>query len=93
MTLGVRSVTSNYTIVATDDVILASGATTLYLPSALANTGKVFEIKKTDSSNIVTIQRTTSDTIDGATDNSGSPNTFVTLNSQNETIKFISDCA
>lgn len=69
--LAVSSKTSAYNLTATDDVILAdaSGAAfTLTLPTAVSNTGKVFYIKKTDSSvNAVTIATTSSQTIDGST--------------------------
>ena len=51
--LAVTSKTSNYTIANTDDLILVSssgGSLLLTLPSASSNSGKVFTIKKTDSS-------------------------------------------
>lgn len=52
-TSSVTSKTSNYTITNTDDLILVSssgGSLMLTLPSAASNSGKVFKVKKTDSS-------------------------------------------
>ena len=71
--LSVTSKTANYTALYSDDVILgdaSSGAFAVTLPTAVGNTGKVFYIKKTDSSgNAVTINTTSSQTIDGSTTN------------------------
>jgi hypothetical protein len=61
----------DYTLTATDRVVLvsASGAArTMTLPAAASHTGRVYTIKKTDSSaNTVTIDGNASETIDGAT--------------------------
>lgn len=69
--LSVRTETSNYTAVSSDDLILAdatSGALTITLPPAASNSGKVYTIKKIDSSaNAVTIDGNASETIDGST--------------------------
>ena len=69
-TLSVSTKTANYTGLYSDDVILGdatSGAITITLPTAVGFSGKVFNIKKTDSSvNSVTIATTSSQTIDGA---------------------------
>lgn len=66
----VATKTANYTALQSDDVILGdatSGAITITLPTAVGFSGKVFNIKKTDSSvNSVTIATTSSQTIDGA---------------------------
>lgn len=63
--------TSNYTITGTDVVIFAdatSGNTTIALPTAASMSGYRFYIKRIDGSgNSVTVQRTSSDTIDGQT--------------------------
>ena len=63
--------TSNYTLVASDNVILgdaSAGNVTITLPLASIATGYRFQIKKIDSSsNTVTLQRSGSDTIDGST--------------------------
>ena len=63
------SKTSAYTLTAFDSVILASasgGAFTLTLPAASGVSGKIYEIKKTDSTeNIVTVDANSSETIDG----------------------------
>jgi hypothetical protein len=71
--LSVTSKTANYTALYSDDVILGdatSGAFAVTLPTAVGNAGKVFYIKKTDSSgNAVTINTTSSQTIDGSTTN------------------------
>jgi hypothetical protein len=64
--------TATYTAVQTDNVILCdatSGAITINLPAAngTRNTGKVYTIKKTDSSgNAITVDANGSQTIDGA---------------------------
>jgi hypothetical protein len=62
---------SPYTILATDVIILGnavSGAITVTLPTAVGIPGKVYIIKKTDSSsNAVTVATTSSQTIDGST--------------------------
>lgn len=85
--LAFASKTANYTLTATDQVILASasgGAFTLTLPAASSNSGKVFYLKKTDSTtNAVTISRAGSDTIEGAT--------TTTLNTQYEILTLVSD--
>lgn len=49
-----------------DEIVLASGNTTLVLPAAGVSSGKFFKIKKTDSvGTIVTIDGNASETIDG----------------------------
>ncbi len=84
--LSVVSKTTTYTMLSTDDLILASGsAFTVTLGAASATPGKQITIKKTDSSltNIITVARAGSDTIDGATS--------VTLNTQYEYFTLVSD--
>ncbi len=70
-TLNTATKTSNYTITGTDVVIFAdaSGANvTITLPTASANAGYRFYIKRIDSSgNTCSIARSGSDTIDGQT--------------------------
>lgn len=65
------SADSPYTILATDDIVLAnatSGAITATLPTAASITGREITIIKTDSSaNVVTIATTSSQTINGST--------------------------
>lgn len=66
---------ANYTATANDQVILVDctgGAVTITLPAiATANRGKEYRIKKIDASgNAVTVARSGSDTIDGATSSS-----------------------
>jgi hypothetical protein len=81
----VVSKTTTYAATAYDDVILCSGsAFTVTLPAA-STSGKQLVIKKTDSSftNIVTIARAGSDTIDGATSK--------LLTTLNDTITLVSD--
>lgn len=88
--LSVVSKTTTYTATSSDDVILcSSSAFTMTLPAASSNSGKVFYIKKTDSSlsNIITIARAGSDTIVDGT----SGRTSTTLNTMDETITIISD--
>jgi hypothetical protein len=88
----VRSVTSKtttYTVVAADEVILCSasgGAWTLTLPAAggTGMTGKTYWIKKTDSStNAITVDANSSETIDGQT--------TILLRDQYEVLEIVSD--
>lgn len=84
----VRTETTTYTATLNDEVILcdtSGGAFTLTLPAASGNSGKIYEIKYTDSgfANALTIDGDGSETIDGST--------TTTLNTQNETIKIICD--
>lgn len=85
--LAVSSKTSGYTLTGNDDLILASssgGSLTLTLPSAAANSGKVFHVKKTDSSsNLVNISTVGIDKLDGI-------NT-TKMGSQYDSISFVSD--
>lgn len=66
----IRSVTTNYAIVADDHTVLGdatAGAMAVNLPAAASNSGRIIVVKKIDSSgNAVTIQANGSDTIDGA---------------------------
>lgn len=86
-TVAIAAKTTTYTATATDDVIHCSasgGSWTLTLPAAASNSGKMYYIKKTDSSaNTVTVDGNSSETIDGAS-------TFV-LRLQNECIQITSD--
>lgn len=80
------SKTTTYTATKLDDLINASGsAFTITLPLAADVPGKVLTIKKTDTSstNIITISRAGSDTIEGVTS--------ITLNCKNEFVQLISD--
>lgn len=74
--LSIAAKTANYTLTSANDYVegdATSGSFALTLPSAAANTGKVFYLKKSDSSaNLVTVTAT----IDGATN--------VILRQQNE---------
>lgn len=70
--VGVISKTANYTLIATDYVVLADatgGAITQTLPACvLGNVGVLYSVIKVDgSANAVTVGRTGSDTINGAT--------------------------
>jgi hypothetical protein len=68
--LTVTQVSTNYTALVTDDVILVNatgGTVTVTLPPASGNSGKVYQIKKIDSSsNTVVIDGNGSETIDDA---------------------------
>lgn len=68
-TWALRTETGTYTVVSTDQVILAdasSAAFTVTLPAAAANSGRWFRVKKIDSSgNAVTVDGNGSETIDG----------------------------
>ena len=68
---GITTKTANYTVVLTDNTVLANvsaGNITITLPTAVGATGRIYSIKKVDSSaNVVTIATTASQTIDGTT--------------------------
>jgi hypothetical protein len=82
----VSTKTSNYTLMLTDFVILGdctSSAFTLMLPTASSGIGRIFFMKKIDSTtNVLTVQGNGSDTIDGS-------NTFP-LSSQYQSITVVS---
>jgi hypothetical protein len=67
--LVVISKSATYTLLTTEDVVLCTasgGAFTINLPTAVGNSGKVFYIKKVDSSILaVTVDADTTETIDG----------------------------
>lgn len=69
-TLPIRSENANYNAVAADCVILmdaSGGARTVNLPTAVGIAGKVYHVKKTDSSgNAVTIDPNGAQTVDGS---------------------------
>lgn len=79
--------TANYTLVNTDNVVTgdaSSAAFTLTLPTAASNAGRIFLLKKIDSSvNAITIATTSSQTIDGVTTRK--------LCTKNEFYKVVSD--
>lgn len=87
--LAVTAKTSNYTLLTSDDVVTgdsSGGAFTLTLPTAVGNTGKVFTLKKIDTSFLqITVATTSSQTIDGVT--------TTTLATRYETLVLISDGA
>ena len=67
---GVTEVTTTYTALADDDVVLGdatSAGFTITLPTAADITGKKYTFKRTSASNNVTIDGASSETIDGAT--------------------------
>ncbi len=83
-----RSASSTDSINATTDQYLfydpSGGTFTATLPTAASVAGKVYVLKKTDTTNtIVTIATTSSQTIDGAVG--------TTLNTQGETLEVVSD--
>jgi hypothetical protein len=63
--------TAGYTVTATDYTVAANastGALSITLPTSVGITGKVYVVKKMDSTaNVVTVATTSSQTIDGAT--------------------------
>jgi hypothetical protein len=84
--LTVTAVSATYSILTTDEVILATAgsAFTATLPTASGVTGKTYTIKKVDSSaNAVTVEGLSTETIDGAL--------FKTLSTVNESIRVVSD--
>lgn len=87
--LNVVTKTAAYTVTTANDVILgdvSAGTFAITLLTAAGNTGKVFTIKKSDSSsNVLTLNTTSSQTIDGQTS--------VSLCTLNDEIVVISDGA
>ncbi len=83
----VISKTGAYTIVDSDRVVVcdaSGGAFTITLPAASGRTGRIYHIKKTDSSgNAVTIDGNASETIDGST--------TVAISTQFDSLMIISD--
>jgi len=80
----IQSKTTTYTVVATDDIILCdatSAGFTVTMLTAAGRSGKFFNIKKTDTgANVVTLDTTSSQTIDGSSTFSiRSPKQSVTL--------------
>lgn len=71
LSLATRAITGNRTLDATDYTILADatgGNITVTLPAAASHSGRVYNVKKTDSNaNTVTLDGNASETIDGAT--------------------------
>lgn len=69
-TIAVDTYTSAQTLTTANDVVLVdatSGDLTITLPTAVGNEGKIFKIKKTDTSNnVITIDGNGSEQIDGA---------------------------
>jgi len=85
--LGVRTESSNYTVLTTDNVILSDtsgGAFTITLYTASGNAGKVVYVKKTTSDfNAITVDGNGTETIDGAT--------TTTVDTIGETLYLVSD--
>lgn len=83
----IQSKSTTYTILISDDIVFgdSSGGTfTFTLPTAVGNDGKVITIKKIEASfNAITIDGNASETINGSA--------TTTLNTDNETIKIVSD--
>jgi hypothetical protein len=83
--LVIQSKTANYTLLTTDDVVIANangGSFTLTLPAAAGNTGKLFRIKRRDSAYASANTVTISGNLDGAAR---------ILYTQNEQVEFLSD--
>lgn len=59
--------TGNYTLTTTDNIVTSSGTITLTLPTAIGVTGQQYTIKKIDTGTTLTINTTSSQTIDGVT--------------------------
>ena len=62
--------TGNYTLLYSDDYVLANatgGVITMTLPTAVGHSGQVFEVKRINTNaNVVHVQTTSAQTIDGA---------------------------
>lgn len=80
----VNTISTNTTLDVTHNVVLASGTITITLPTAVGN-NRVYAIKKTDATTILTINTSLSQTIDG--------NTSVQLTTQYSSITVISNGA
>ncbi|MBF0451811.1 MAG: hypothetical protein HQK75_13995 [Candidatus Magnetomorum sp.] len=84
----VNSVSQDYTVTETDDIVLGSGNTTITLPEADDFQNRIFTIKKTDSSNTLLIATKANETMDGVNRSNGSP---ITLTEQFDEISMVSD--
>jgi hypothetical protein len=80
--LAFASKSSNYSALIADDVLSASAALTFTLPAATGNTGKILRFKSVTTSQ-VTISRSGSETIDGATS--------ITLDNQYDSVTLVSN--
>lgn len=68
LSTAIASKSSAYTLTETDSTILATGTTTITLPTAAGITGRMYTVKKTDTAGTnVTVGTTSSQTIDGST--------------------------
>lgn len=80
----VRAVSTSQTLLTTDGTLIASGTITLTLPPSSGLSGKVYRIKKTDSSaTTVTLDGNASETIDGSL--------TLAINTQYEAIEIVTD--
>ena len=79
----IRSVSEEYTATSYDDFLFISGNTVLKLPKASSVSGRIFTFKKMDTSNIVRITPSNTDTIDSNTQS-------ITLTEQYDEIELIS---
>jgi hypothetical protein len=84
----INTVSSSYSITDTDDIVLTSGNTTITLPQADQFHHRIFTIKKTDSSNTLSIATTSNETIDDIDRSTGSP---ITITKQYDEMSFVSD--
>ena len=84
----VNTVSQNYTVTENDDIVLVSGNTTIELPEADSLPNRIFTIKKIDSSNSISIETTTSETVDGIDRSNGAP---IILTGKYDEISLISD--
>lgn len=65
----------NYTLTGTDSTVVASGSgTTITLPTAVGITGRRYIVKRVDTTNTITVNTTSAQTIDGASSVSLSSN-------------------
>lgn len=71
--------TTSYSVLATDHTILANGAITVTLPDATVLAGEQFIIKNITATSTVTLNTTSSQTIDGATSTTLTPGVSLTV--------------
>jgi len=60
--------TSDYTLTTTDNVVISAGHNTITLPTAAGATGTTYTIKRNYSDDVVVVDTTSAETIDGETE-------------------------
>ncbi|ETR65292.1 MAG: hypothetical protein OMM_14482, partial [Candidatus Magnetoglobus multicellularis str. Araruama] len=84
----VKSISSDYTLSHNDDIVLASGNTTIKLPQASNFKGRLFTIKKIDNTNTLSIVSINGETLNNTDISNGTP---LTMNGQYNDMSVISN--